>query len=596
MEIFENEKDTKEETYINKRNKIDELSENIESIKITEKKDNECIINIYQINKIEPKDKNILKSICKIKIETNSETLLGIGYLLKFMIEQETLYCLITNEKVIKNEIINNNNKISLYFNNELKIKDLKADSNKRYIKTFIDIGLDITLIEILDNDNIPKDLFLYNEDEFDKNSFINRKIRVSQYLEGNEFVNNKGKIIKINQYEFIYSTDMVYDSSGSLILLENSDYILGIHKGNNEDKTENYGYLLYSLISIIKNDINQRKNNGKYINGKYIWEDGKYYIGEYKDNLPNGKGIKYYPNGNILYEGVFINGKFDGKGKYYYDDGDYFIGEYKNGLRNGKGIVYYKNGNLLFEGEYVNDEREGNGKYIWEDGEYYIGQFKNGVANGKGIIYYSNGNIRYEGDWIIGKKEGYGKLILKNGEYYIGQFKNDLANGKGILYYSNGNIKYDGDFIDDQFEGNGKFIWEDGKYYIGRWKNSSRHGKGTLYYSNGNIMYEGDFINNKYEGYGKYIWEDGTYYIGQEKNSLRHGKGTEYYANSKIRFKGFYNNDERDGIGHYIYNNGEYYIGQFRNNFKHGKGTLYDSNGKIKHEGNWMHDIFVGI
>ena len=35
-------------------------------------------------------------------------------------------------------------------------------------------------------------------------------------------------------------------------------------------------------------------------MNGKYIWRDGKYYIGEFKDNIPNGKGIKYYKNGNI--------------------------------------------------------------------------------------------------------------------------------------------------------------------------------------------------------------------------------------------------------------------------------------------------------
>ena len=47
-------------------------------------------------------------------------------------------------------------------------------------------------------------------------------------------------------------------------------------------------------------------------------------------------------------------------------------------------------NGNILFEGYYINDKKEGIGKYIWENGEYYIGQYKNGLRNGKGILYYS--------------------------------------------------------------------------------------------------------------------------------------------------------------------------------------------------------------
>ena len=30
------------------------------------------------------------------------------------------------------------------------------------------------------------------------------------------------------------------------------------------------------------------------------------------KNNLPNGKRIKYYSNDNILYEGEYFNGKFE--------------------------------------------------------------------------------------------------------------------------------------------------------------------------------------------------------------------------------------------------------------------------------------------
>ena len=68
--------------------------------------------------------------------------------------------------------------------------------------------------------------------------------------------------------------------------------------------------------------------------------------------------------------------------------------------VKAGKGIAYYKNGNIKFEGDFINDKYEGNGKYIFENGNYYIGEFKNDLKHGKGIIYYKNGNIKYEGDF----------------------------------------------------------------------------------------------------------------------------------------------------------------------------------------------------
>ena len=40
------------------------------------------------------------------------------------------------------------------------------------------------------------------------------------------------------------------------------------------------------------------------------ILEDGQYYIGQFKNGLKNGKGIEYYSNGSIKYEGEFENDK----------------------------------------------------------------------------------------------------------------------------------------------------------------------------------------------------------------------------------------------------------------------------------------------
>ena len=33
---------------------------------------------------------------------------------------------------------------------------------------------------------------------------------------------------------------------------------------------------------------------------GKYFWNSGEYYIGQWKNNLPNEKGFVFYSNGNV--------------------------------------------------------------------------------------------------------------------------------------------------------------------------------------------------------------------------------------------------------------------------------------------------------
>ena len=60
---------------------------------------------------------------------------------------------------------------------------------------------------------------------------------------------------------------------------------------------------------------------------------------------------VNYFQNGNIIYEGDFVNGKYEGNGKEIYGEGFYYIGQFKNNLRNGKGKIYYPNGNIMYEG-----------------------------------------------------------------------------------------------------------------------------------------------------------------------------------------------------------------------------------------------------
>ena len=176
-----------------------------------------------------------------------------------------------------------------------------------------------------------------------------NEEITIIQYPKGKLSYSN-GIITEIDNYELTHLASTEEGSSGSPIFIKGSIKVIGIHKGGKKDKNENYGDFIGPIYNFFINLL------------------------KYKIELENG---------------------------------EYYIGEFKNDLRNGKGILYYSNGNIQYEGDWINDNAEGNGKYIWENGQYYIGQYKNGLKHGKGTIFYSNGNIKYEGDWINDKPEG---------------------------------------------------------------------------------------------------------------------------------------------------------------------------------------------
>ena len=72
-------------------------------------------------------------------------------------------------------------------------------DINKRYIKSFTDI--DVTIVEIIEEDNIFRDYFLYAEpEEGINNGLINMNIYIPQYAKGKELMNAKGIIKEINK------------------------------------------------------------------------------------------------------------------------------------------------------------------------------------------------------------------------------------------------------------------------------------------------------------------------------------------------------------------------------------------------------------
>ena len=50
------------------------------------------------------------------------------------------------------------------------------------------------------------------------------------------------------------------------------------------------------------------------------------------------------------------------GKGKFYYQDGGLYDGEWKNNKMDGKGVLSYSSGNVAYDGDWKEDEFSGFG------------------------------------------------------------------------------------------------------------------------------------------------------------------------------------------------------------------------------------------
>ena len=174
------------------------------------------------------------KSICKIITPEKN----GSGFFIKFFKGEQDFYCLMTNEHVVTKKLVEQNQKIDVYYDSEDKYIIINLNTEERFIKDFRDDTIDATVIEILPKDNIPKHYFLLPLKDYRDNydELINEDIAIIQYPKG-EMKYSYGKIKSIRKtekakYEFVHDASTDERSSGSPIFLKGSTKVVGIHKG----------------------------------------------------------------------------------------------------------------------------------------------------------------------------------------------------------------------------------------------------------------------------------------------------------------------------------------------------------------------------
>jgi len=203
--------------------------------------------------------------ICKIYQESGKK---GTGFFCKIPFNNNLLPVLITNNHILNENDIKDNNIINLSINNE--IKEIVIDnSRKRYTNS--DKKIDITILEIKENkDGIFKYLELDEDDIYsDKKNiefeYKKKSIYILHYPKGklnvsyglvNDIIDNK----TINHY---CSTED--GSSGSPMLSLENFKVIGIHFGTSQNTNfkMNYGIFIKYAIDLfnnkykLKNEIN---------------------------------------------------------------------------------------------------------------------------------------------------------------------------------------------------------------------------------------------------------------------------------------------------------------------------------------------------
>jgi len=257
--------------------------------------------------------------------------------------------------------------------------------------------------------------------------------------------------------------------------------------------------YLLYYYDGTIRIHLNNKKSfmfspdysNGTFENGElknkyypYRFVKGRnkeflgifnknYYFGRFNNKIRTGFGVEFLKNG-ICTLGNYTNNLHDGKFLVYYVNGNSYFGELKKGARDGLGVMFLSAYMGYQIGNWKNCNKNGIIKYHHPGMSDLIGYFKDDRPNGICIYKYLKDETVYSGYLNSNfKRYGYGLLKFKNGDMYEGYFDEDeYINGVGRIYYDNGNL-YEGEIKKYTRDGYGILYHKDGTVEMGRFENN---------------------------------------------------------------------------------------------------------------------------
>lgn len=190
------------------------------------------------------------------------------------------------------------------------------------------------------------------------------------------------------------------------------------------------------------------------------------------------GHWIKKYPNGNILYEGTFVNDNPVGEFRRFNSNNTLkSILVYSTNSREADATIYHSNGFVSSKGKYVDQLKEGKWRFYSAGiSGYLINEetYSKNIRNGLSLKFYPDSTLAEKVNYVKGVKEGEwlkyhqnGKLLLKSfylhgeldGKFeawysngkpeYKGAYKRNMRDGKWQVFTDKGILKYEINYVD---------------------------------------------------------------------------------------------------------------------------------------------------
>jgi hypothetical protein len=165
----------------------------------------------------------------------------------------------------------------------------------------------------------------------------------------------NQLKVTFQNKLDSITNRNTKYiDSLNSLVSSLRERAIAAENKSSGSQKVKVISFKGVKGVKVhYIGEVENGKANG---NGVGIWTTGGVYKGAWKNNLRHGEGTYEWADGE-KFVGQYVADKRQGKGKYYWTNGERYDGDWKEDRRNGAGILFDMDGNIRFEGNWIDDK-----------------------------------------------------------------------------------------------------------------------------------------------------------------------------------------------------------------------------------------------
>lgn len=243
--------------------------------------------------------------------------------------------------------------------------------------------------------------------------------------------------------------------------------------------------------------------------------------------NVTDGKGLKQglwvrvYQNSKLYYLGQFKDNVPQGEFWFWYETGEPMSQvQHLDGTRHMHTTHYHKNGRKMSTGHYREVKNQATGEV-------------DKVRDGAWEFFNDQGALKSKEIYTLGIKNGLQISYFDSGKILVEEyFKNDLRDGKYIEYYETGRIRSERNYLAGKF-----------------------HGEIKLFEPNGQLRTKGNYIEGQKDGIWMDFNDDGTikitskYKLDEELYTrFENGEFTDYFPNGIPMATYTYENAKKNG------------------------------------------------